>query len=258
LISYRCTIDTGDVHKEIDSGDLPGFIVSDRQEGKALPRLSIPERYRAGVVALAALPEEIFVKLSEALKAATSAETSRSLASQIGPSLPSVPIETLSSIIAAVSSMQSVYGRAHVTSIETFVSDIWDAFTEDVPDIANEIKSEALKSRLSQLVDGKTINITSSKINELKLEVERYFCRARILTDVRTAFSGDLTEAPHGMTILHNLQIGYHDDRGEHKEFYVALDSHDLLVLREAIDRAETKKKTLEEMLARVDCKLFE
>jgi hypothetical protein len=78
------------------------------------------------------------------------------------------------------------------------------------------------------------------------------------LTDVRAAFSDDASELPTGMTVLHTLQIGYHDDTGRHREFYVTLESDDLEGLRDAIDRAEMKKKALEELLAKADCRLFE
>lgn len=222
-----------------------------------MPGLTIPERYRSGVAALAALPEESFVQLFEALKNEVTGDTSDSLASQLGLNLPSIPYSDLSKIIAAIASMQSVESRSHV-STDTFVSDIWEAFIADAPDLAVGIDEETLKSRVSQVVTGKTINLTSAKIMELKTEVERSFCRARILTDVRMAFSDDANEAPRGMAILHNLQIAYHDDRGRHREFYVTLEDDDLIALKEAVERAEKKKKALEELLAKADCRFFE
>jgi uncharacterized phage infection (PIP) family protein YhgE len=224
---------------------------------KALPRLSIPERFRVGIAALAALPEESFSELLKAIKGKVSADTPELAASQLATRLPSIPQSNLVKMISAIASLQSLDSRSHVRT-STLAADISDSLSSDSPELAKGISSEVLKSRVELVVEAEGIHITSAKISELQTEVERSFCRARILTDVRTAFSDDASELPRGMTILHTLQIGYHDGTGRHKEFFVTLESDDLADIKEAIERAEKKKKTLEELLAKADCRLFE
>jgi hypothetical protein len=222
-----------------------------------MSRLSIPERFRAGIAAFAALPEESFAELLKVMEESVSADTPELATAQLETRLPSIPKSILTEIIIAIASLQSLDRRSHVpTSI--LAVDVAESLSADSPKLAKGISTEVLKSRVMSIVEAKSIHITSTKITELQREVERSYCRARILTDVRTAFSDDMSELPRGMTILHCLQIGYHDDTGSHKEFYVTLENDDLTDLKEVIERAEKKKKILEELLAKADCRLFE
>ena len=110
-------------------------------------------------------------------------------------------------------------------------------------------QKKVLATRLKALLSfDKSIAVTA-KAFDVMTEHERTFCRARILSDVRPVFTDD-TKSASAAVIIHNLQIGYHDSgTGEHKEFYVALDTDDIQMLKEIIDRADKKTITLETML---------
>jgi hypothetical protein len=231
--------------------------VSSSEEKKELPRLSIPERYRAGIAAFAALPEESFADLLKAMEDNISADTPDLAVEQLVGRFPSIPKSTLTKIIIAITSLQGLDKRSHVP-VPVMAVDVAESLYSDSPDLVKEISRDVVKSRVEAVVDSKEINITTAKIGEIQMEVERSFCRARILTDVRAAFSDDASALPTGMTLLHTLQVGYHDETGNHKEFYVTLESDDLKGLKEVIERAEVKKKSLEQLLAKADCKLFE
>jgi hypothetical protein len=222
-----------------------------------LPRLSIPERFRAGVAALARLPDDAFDKLLQAINAKFSADTSHLAAAQLEESLGLVPKPEISKLVIAIASIQSLERRSHVTPA-TLASDVAESLFADSVKLAEGIDRDMLKSRISAIAQAPEISITDLKIAELQTEVERSYCRGRILSDVRTAFSDDAEELPRGMTLLHTLQISYHDDLNRHREFYVTLENKDLQDLKEAIVRAEKKQKTLEQLLARADCRLFE
>ena len=79
------------------------------------------------------------------------------------------------------------------------------------------------------------------------LDQDHLFYHARILTDVRPVFDekGDTVSAA---VIIHNLRIHY-GENSDHKDFYVALDTGDIQLLREALDRADKKAKRLQELL---------
>jgi hypothetical protein len=220
-----------------------------------LARLSIPERYRDGIAALAALPEASFSDLLRVLEEKPLADTVEEMGSQLETRLPSIP--DLVTIIDTIVSVQGLDIRSHVPS-RTLAADLWEALLTDSPKLAENLDGETLKSRVLEVVKAPHVQITSEKIKELQVDVEKSFCGVRILTDVRTAFSDDATELPRGMTLLHSLQIAYHDDTGRHREFYVTLDSGDLVKIKEAIERAEKKKSTLEGLLAKANCRLFE
>jgi hypothetical protein len=51
------------------------------------------------------------------------------------------------------------------------------------------------------------------------------------------------------MVIVHLLKLGYHSAAQKHQEFFVSLDSDDLRTLRNLIDRAEAKSKSLKASL---------
>lgn len=223
-----------------------------------MPRLSIPQRFRVGVAALAALPEPEFKNLLSAIQDGASADTPESFAQRLAPGIPSLARNELSGLIEALVSLQRVFNNSHVTE-ETFAVDVVEGLAADSPKLAKGIDPEALKARLIRaVVKSKGIIVTSAKIRELRAEVEHSFCRGRIFTDIRTAFSEDASERPRGMTILHTLQIGYHEGHSDHKEFYVTLDDEDLANLKKVILRAEKKKKTLKEMFAKNNFRLFE
>ena len=82
------------------------------------------------------------------------------------------------------------------------------------------------------------------------------YCSARVLTDIRTAFGYD-TKKRSALTIMHTLEIKYHDDTGKLREFYVAVDNDDLIELKEAINRAFDKNATLIDLLEKAEFDLY-
>ncbi len=71
---------------------------------------------------------------------------------------------------------------------------------------------------------------------------------SKILSDLRYVFKSDPEEEPYGAVIVHLLKLTYHEDT-EHKEFFVAMDDGDLRHLKEVIERAEKKARTLRRKL---------
>jgi hypothetical protein len=222
-----------------------------------LPALTIPERYRKGIAAIGSLPQATFTNLLGALKVVGHAENAKLLAEQIRKtsSLPAkVPLEP---ILTALAAMQEVRRSGHVEP-DRFASDVWAALREDSPELVQNIDEVGLKERIASLASGTDIHLTSIKVGLLRSEVERAFCGVRIMTDLRAAFSDDVSKVPPGLTILHTLLLRYHDDSARHREFYITLDDDDLKTLKEAIERAESKRKTLAAALAKADLKVFD
>jgi hypothetical protein len=110
-------------------------------------------------------------------------------------------------------------------------------------------KVDALKIRLSQLLShDKTVAVTA-KAFDVMTEHEHVFCNARIISDIRPVFAESISSAAAAV-IIHNLQIGFHDSgSGEHKQFYVALDTNDIQSLKALVERAEKKTLALEAIL---------
>jgi hypothetical protein len=127
-------------------------------------------------------------------------------------------------------------------------------FVDSIVQAAAEVKSKEfpyeekdgkiLKDRLLRIFDGrKGLDITMKAMGVV-LDHHHVFFHAKILTDIRPVFNtkGDSIDAA---VIVHNLRIHYEED-SEHKDFYVALDTNDIQLLRELLDRAEAKAKCLQ------------
>ena len=110
-------------------------------------------------------------------------------------------------------------------------------------------QADILNSRIGQLLSNdKTVAVTAKAFDVMTAH-EHVFCGARIMSDIRPVFSGSV-EAASAAVMVHNLQIGFHDNgSGEHKDFYVALDTDDIQLLKSLIERAEKKTGALEAIL---------
>lgn len=130
-------------------------------------------------------------------------------------------------------------------SVSAFASDVWDSLASAA------IDRGLFLSRISLLLEESALDLVSSRIGDVKREVERNFCKVRIFTDLRPAFGKDSEELPADLAVIHNFQIGYHDGMQKHLAFYISLDGADLEELKKAIAEAETRAKTLERLLGK-------
>ena len=75
--------------------------------------------------------------------------------------------------------------------------------------------------------------------------------------DLRPVFRTDLGERPPAFVVVHNLKVGYRES-GEYREFFVALDTLDVHALKEALDRALEKEKSLRTIADKCNLNLLE
>jgi phytoene dehydrogenase-like protein len=106
------------------------------------------------------------------------------------------------------------------------------------------VEVPAFEDRLAKLLAITPLGITS-KARILKSEYERKFCTARILTDARPVYTESPSSPPSAVMIMHSLRVTFHDDTGAMRETYIAMDDDDLETMRELVDRAEEKSKSL-------------
>lgn len=108
-----------------------------------------------------------------------------------------------------------------------------------------EIRWEKLKKFLTVALPLDDTVGTAAKAGPVLTEHERIFEDARILTDIRPIFHPDLSEKPHAAVIVHMLRITSRDILGNRRAQYVALDSNDIRVFKQLMDRAIKKEETL-------------
>lgn len=72
------------------------------------------------------------------------------------------------------------------------------------------------------------------------------FCRARTISEVRPVFTEGDALKPEAAIIVHQLNIVFHSGpKLDENEFFVTLDSEDLIALKNVVDRALRKDKEI-------------
>lgn len=104
-------------------------------------------------------------------------------------------------------------------------------------------KQEKLRKWLDRFLSFDGALLVAAKALSVLLEHERNFQSCRILTDIRPVFPTDRAAAPLSALVTHTLRIAFHHGRGDHGEFFVAMDEADLKALKEQVLRAEEKQR---------------
>jgi hypothetical protein len=144
-------------------------------------------------------------------------------------------------------------GRAIArVSIPAYVEDIVQTLREDKNEATSWTQSEEIvnqfRQRLTDLLSVDALNIITKSYDVL-VQHEHIFSEARVLTDVRPIFSESVEEPPLAAVIVHMLKIEYSQD-DDHKQFFVALDTKDIQILIDALNRAQSKAESLKSILS--------
>lgn len=211
-----------------------------------MPSINIPDRYKAGLSVLSSLSDEVFSKLEASLKTAPSPKEQKELASWVSTEAANIRAGDLRRLIETLASLYRLRIKSGVTA-ETLAADVAGAASKD-----DEIKAsrDLLQSRLVSLLEIGSLELVDAKAKELQLENEHMFCDARIVTDLRPVFGGNVSDAPDAMIIVHTLKLGYHDSKSQqHNEMFVAIDADDISKMIDILKRAQEKAKTLKRKL---------
>lgn len=209
-----------------------------------MPALRIPENDRAGLSLLRAMPSEAFAAFLAALERSP----------QVIAEIPGVSPDDARLAIDALKSMYQARTYNDVP-LDEFISDVCESLTEYK--VLKPGDEPLLRERLARLLDIESLNI-SAKALVLRTDYPYTFCGVRIFTDIRPVFGQDASAVPPAMVLTHTLKLEYHGALGHLHELYVALRADDIAELREALDRAEIKVKSLEAMLKPLGTKLID
>lgn len=196
--------------------------------------LPIPKNVRAGLASLREIPDDVFNTLL--IEFERSDEPSA--VNNLSP-------EDTKQLVDAVTSMSAVRASAGV-SLEQFIDDICESMREG--DALNEGQEPRFRERLARVLSIDVLNVRAKAI-ALSNEHEHLFCTARIFTDMRPVYGDDPSAAPEAMTITHILKIHYHAAGNRMHEIYLGIGSSDIEAIREVLDRAEEKAKSLQASL---------
>ena len=108
---------------------------------------------------------------------------------------------------------------------------------------------------LLDLVKHESVFISATKITALLYEQDKIYQDAKVITDFRPLFDGDADELTHlhAGVIFHTLRLATTSLTRERLHIYIALDTEDLISLRDALTRALAKDKLLRKSLSAID-----
>ena len=206
-----------------------------------MARITIPQRNRAGLSKLLALPSEAFDKLVSSL-ASQPPKLDLSVTALDQITISGISKAELDGILSSVVSL-SIVRSSRDASLEDFVGDVAEA----ISDFDSAGQSDDAQRRLKKIL-GLDSLLISSKALTIFTDYQQTIHTSKILSDLRYVFKTDPNEEPYGAVIVHLLKLTYHED-ADHKEFFVAMDDNDLRKLKKVIERAEKKAHTLRRKL---------
>jgi hypothetical protein len=105
-------------------------------------------------------------------------------------------------------------------------------------------EQKTYKERLRDYLSDERINLIV-KSSDLLTQHENVLCdEPRIFTDIRPVFGKNPKASPIGFLLIHKLKIQYIKD-DEMKEIFISMDSKDIMSLKEVLERADDKAKSL-------------
>ena len=207
-----------------------------------MAKIKIPEHYITILERISAMQEAHYEDLRSALGKTDASLDISLIEKQTREHLQS-DIANLKDIIQALIGMNAVRVGSEI-SLEDFAEDIVSALEFRHDFLKDSI--EVVLPRLKALLGIHCITL-SSHARDIQHEYADVFHTARVLTDLRPLFNSSGAEID-GMMVVHNLEIEYFHGK-EYKNMFFALDDADLTKLRKALDRAEAKSATLEQVI---------
>ena len=210
--------------------------------------LEIPERHKKGFEYFIALDNQLrnkLIKELDSLPIGLSLEDTDGALSKKLNKKRSELFEIIRTFFSLISARES-----SGVDLDTFIDEIIEAL-EETKD--NKLKPDnTLKDQLTEILSSKGSFYITFKATTLVGEREKLLGNTRIITDVRPVFNEENDCKIESFLLIHNLKIVYHEGE-EHKEVYFALDKNDLKILKEHIQRAEEKEKSIREQFKTIN-----
>jgi uncharacterized protein (UPF0335 family) len=212
----------------------------------------IPPRVKQGFVIASALDNDKRAKVIELIKASPLGTDPKDLLLLFTENLNSSE-DDATELVSMIFSLIGLTENSDST-IEETTQDLIKAL-EELNDETLKIDSafqEFLKSILS-VSNNDSLNLTKKAYNLIH-ERDNLITDSKIITDLRPVFGGSDNDEIKACSILFNLRISFQKKSKLDKETSVvfALDEKDLKNLKEQINRAEQKAKTIESSFSEI------
>lgn len=209
----------------------------------------IPSQYEDGFAKLLSLlGREPAQELLEALKEVPPTMDYSAMISALDQRTNTIPHDDVADIVFALlplSTLQADLDTSASNIAESISRELERSDSENLR-LTSEVR-ERFKDFLVELLSSPPLKI-AGKARNLQLEDEHVFQEARIVTDIRPVFGDDSESRPVGAIIVHTLKLGYLDGN-QFKNFYISIDAKDIRVVRDLLERADTKAAGLRDVL---------
>ncbi|SRR5258706_4763304 len=220
-------------------------------------RIEIPEEAYEGLEKLAALGNDDFRTLFDALKETVPTfhldEFSAHVSSRVD--LASDVISDIIEFILPLYALRFDMGISIPEFVDSILASVEKTQSEDLELSVDSIA--LLRDRISEILTlDHSLGIVA-KSRYIAGQHERLFIETRIFTELRPIFQDDASKPPTAGFILHKLRINYFES-GRSREFFVTMDATDIEKLRQALSRADQKAESLRLLLNTTPMKILE
>jgi hypothetical protein len=111
-----------------------------------------------------------------------------------------------------------------------------------------EQERETLQGRVEEVVSVASVALLGKAV-DLATEHDKVYIASQSVTDLRPLFGDDPELRPSAALLSHTLKLEYIHDDGRVGNIYVVLDDEDVLTLREDLDRALAKSRSMRSIL---------
>lgn len=212
-----------------------------------MPELTIPVEYERGIANIKSLSDADAGKILKVLNDESPGTSPAQIARKLQPSLP-FSEDDVAELVKALCSLYAIRAYADA-AVDEFVDDLARAISKSTnKDLQTSDPEELrrLKRIFESLLTVRSLS-TQSKAHSLRTDFANIFWDAKIMSDIRPIWDGDVKQPPDATVITNTMKLEYHHIGG-HGEFYVCLDKDDIETLMSVLKRAQDKMATLQRL----------
>jgi hypothetical protein len=210
--------------------------------------LKIPKEYEQGIVFIRSLSDSDVNRILDVFRDESLTLDPATIASLVRPILAQRSENEVENFVEALCSLYFLRAHAEV-DIGKFIDDLIEAVSESENKQVQTTDPEELahlRSTFKSLLTVQALS-TQTKAQELQRDFANIFWDAKVITDIRPIWDGDVRRPPVGTVVTNTLKLEYHH-AGGHGELYVYIDKEDIDTLLSALKRAKNKTATIESL----------
>lgn len=208
----------------------------------------IPSQYEDGFAKLRRLNDEQARELSAVLGEVPPTMDYSAMTSALTRKISTIPQNDMADIVFALLPLSTLQADldTSASNVAESISQMMEGSNSEKLRLPSE-ERERFEKFLVELLNSSSLEV-AGKARSLQLEDEHVFQDARIVTDIRPVFGATPKDPPGGAVIVHTLKLSYLDD-SQFKDFFLAMDARDIRILRDLLERADSKAESLRTIL---------